>query len=390
MADQTCKNIRVPTSVRVTPLENESSGELCAVDKLRTTTTADNAIEGPAGHGQLIPGRHPGNLKTDLKLPDFAIIGAARCGTTTLYEHLQRHPDVFMCTPKEPGFFALDQEYAKGFDYYASLFQDAAVGQIRGEASTYYTSFPCTEVAARRLHDANPDAKLIYILRHPVDRLYSHYIQETKACLWLNAEARDIGEIPRDADGCYLMPQEHQRPWRIAPDFEQSLEICPEFLLHTSHYIDTIRIYLQYFPREALLILLLEDLAQDPDGTMAQVFEFLGLPRIKSPDRIVANAADADAPGEYWRSRFKVWLGKRSGISQETINHIAWSLPKRFRRSIADTLLKVIIRDKEQPELASLPKKIDPALRARLLEQFRDSNEELAQFLGRDLSHWNC
>ncbi len=356
------------------------------VDKSRTTTAEDPAAPLVT---HLEPKVHRAQGPSSLKLPDFVIIGAARCGTTTLYEYLKRHPDIFMCTPKEPGFFALEQEYAKGFDYYASLFKGATRNQLRGEASTHYTSFPCPELAARRLRAANPEAKLIYVLRQPVDRLFSHYIQETKASLWLNPSATDIGEIPLDADGCYVVPQEHRRPWRIAPTFEKSLEICPDFLLRTSNYMETIRAYLQYFPRDALLVLLLEDLGSDPDATLTRIYDFLGVTRIETPDRIVANAIDADAPEGYWRARFKVWLANKIGIGSESIDRATGLLPAGIRRFVADALLKPVIRDRDQPELNSLPKKIDPELRANLLERFCQSNQELGLFLGRDLSHWN-
>ena len=71
-----------------------------------------------------------------MSLPDFFIIGAAKAGTTSLFALLERHPDIFMSTPKEPEFFARDDLYSKGLESYADLFEQALPGQILGEAST--------------------------------------------------------------------------------------------------------------------------------------------------------------------------------------------------------------------------------------------------------------
>src|SRR5690242_14831106 len=76
------------------------------------------------------------------RLPDFVVIGGMKCGSTTLFEYLCRHPDVFMCTPKEPGYFSREKVMARGEAWYRSLFADAKPTQLCGEASTCYTRWP--------------------------------------------------------------------------------------------------------------------------------------------------------------------------------------------------------------------------------------------------------
>ncbi len=91
--------------------------------------------------------------------PDFIIIGAMKCGTSTLYEQLAAQPGVFMCTPKEPNFFSDDRIYANGLDWYRGLFAPAPAGALCGEASTHYTKLPTHPATLERLVDARAPAK---------------------------------------------------------------------------------------------------------------------------------------------------------------------------------------------------------------------------------------
>lgn len=110
--------------------------------------------------------------------PHFIIIGAMKSATSTLYRQLEAHPGIFFCDPKEPNFFSNDEEYQKGLGWYDDLFSAAPPGALRGEASTHYTKLPTYPKTIDRLKSALPDLKLIYVMRHPVDRLVSHYIHE--------------------------------------------------------------------------------------------------------------------------------------------------------------------------------------------------------------------
>lgn len=109
------------------------------------------------------------------RLPDFVIIGAMKAATSTLHMQLSAQPGIFMSSPKEPNFFSDDAQWARGVDWYRSLFASAPAGALCGEASTHYTKWPTLPEALPRLSDTLPGARLIYMMRHPVDRLISHY-----------------------------------------------------------------------------------------------------------------------------------------------------------------------------------------------------------------------
>ncbi|MEL6359517.1 MAG: sulfotransferase [Pseudomonadota bacterium] len=111
--------------------------------------------------------------------PDFFLIGAMKCGTSTLHDQLAGQEGVFMSTPKEPNFFSDDDVFARGADWYKGLFADAEGGDIKGESSTHYTKLPTHPKTIRRLTaEVGTNAKFIYVMRHPIDRLVSHYIHE--------------------------------------------------------------------------------------------------------------------------------------------------------------------------------------------------------------------
>ena len=110
--------------------------------------------------------------------PDFVVIGAMKCMTSTLHEQLAAQAGIFMSTPKEPYYFSNDEVYARGEDWYRGLFSDAKPGDLCGESSTHYTKLPSYPHTVARMHVAFPHLKLIYVMRHPIERLVSQYVHE--------------------------------------------------------------------------------------------------------------------------------------------------------------------------------------------------------------------
>jgi len=111
-------------------------------------------------------------------LPDFIIIGAMKSATSTLRDQLVQQPGIFMSDPKEPNFFSDEDQYCKGIDWYSGLFSNVPPESLLGEASTHYTKLPTYPQTITRLQEHLPQARFIYIMRHPIDRLISHYIHE--------------------------------------------------------------------------------------------------------------------------------------------------------------------------------------------------------------------
>jgi hypothetical protein len=110
--------------------------------------------------------------------PDFLVIGAMKSATTTLHEQLARQPAFWMSHPKEPNFFSDDEIYARGWEWYGRLFHGASEGSLRGESSTHYTKLPTYPRTLERMSRDLPELRLIYVMRHPIDRLISHYVHE--------------------------------------------------------------------------------------------------------------------------------------------------------------------------------------------------------------------
>jgi hypothetical protein len=129
-------------------------------------------------------GEHPvtdeggSNARGIGRLPDFFVIGAMKSATTTLHVQLSRQLGLFMSDPKEPNYFSDDEQFARGLAWYSSLFQDADCDALCGESSTHYTKLPAFPRTVERLARTLPRPRLIYVMRHPIDRLISHYVHE--------------------------------------------------------------------------------------------------------------------------------------------------------------------------------------------------------------------
>lgn len=295
-----------------------------------------------------------------MRLPDFIIIGAAKAGTTTLYEYLLRHPQVYMSTPKEPEFFARDENYAKGIEWYADLFKEADAQKICGEASTIYTRYPVFPKSPERIAQVMADVKLIYIMRHPVDRAYSHYVQRIKT------------------------GQNTKTKLEVTQTFEQAIDAQKDLFIDSSNYIKQIEHYLQCFSRDCFLFLLMEDLLENPAETLSKVCNFIGVdPTVDmiGNELIAANMASTHKQW-FLRSRMTAPLKKIPGMAR-----IAALLPPESRDFAYEVLSKLPYR--QSVEKKYLPQPMLPETRTRLLEYFRESNQRLSELLNRDLSHWS-
>jgi hypothetical protein len=113
-----------------------------------------------------------------MKGPDFLIIGAMKCGTTTLAAQLAEQAGIFITSPKEPNFFSDDDIFANGLAWYEALFEGAAHGDIKGEASTHYTKLPTYPRTVERVRSVLKAPRLVYIIRNPLERAVSHFIHE--------------------------------------------------------------------------------------------------------------------------------------------------------------------------------------------------------------------
>src|SRR5688572_6261293 len=110
-------------------------------------------------------------------LPNLIIIGAQKCGTSALHHYIHLHPEICMSAQKELNFFIESGNWSKGLAWYESNFGGkAGKAKIYGEASPNYTDYPGTREVPERMHGIVPDVKLIYMVRHPIERIISQYI----------------------------------------------------------------------------------------------------------------------------------------------------------------------------------------------------------------------
>ncbi|MBU2994048.1 sulfotransferase domain-containing protein [Octadecabacter sp. 1_MG-2023] len=269
--------------------------------------------------------------------PDYIVIGAMKCGTSTLAAQLGGQKGVFMTTPKEPNYFSDDANYAKGADWYQSLFAPAQSGDLLGEASTHYTKRPdYPDTIARIQAQVGTDLRLVYMIRNPMHRLVSHYIHS-----WSEAET----SLPLDATLAQnsRLVDYGRYGWQIAP-------------------------FIEAFGRNSVLLTSLERLRQDQDAELARIALHIGH---KGPvawnDPLGAQNTSAK------RSR-------KLPMHSLIVDH---PVSTALRRMLVPKALRTYVREsrqvKKRPE-------IPDAARADLVRQFLEDRDVLAEFFPGDPS----
>ncbi len=206
---------------------------------------------------------HPGSIKR----PDFIIIGAQKCGTSSLFYKLNEHPGILLPKSKELHFF--DEHFSRGLDWYLSFFTQRRPAEsfIAGEASPYYFFHPLVPV---RIFQTFPGIKLVLLLRSPVDRAYSQY-----------QHMKREGRIPLTFEHCINLESEilGGRKEAFFKDENHSDLLYRRFsFLARSRYAEQLTAWYACFSREQILIIRSEDFFSDPGKIFQVVFHFLGLP----------------------------------------------------------------------------------------------------------------
>ncbi len=219
--------------------------------------------------------------------PRFLIIGCPRCGTTSLYTFLIQHPDGLSASKKEIHFF--DTNYDKGNNWYKKHFtitegSERKKDLITGEATPYYVFHPH---APYRVKKTLPDAKLIVMLRDPVERAFSHYKHHFK----LKVEPLRFEEAIRVESE------------RIAGEWDKMLQdknydsyaLQMFSYLARGVYVDQLKRWFGHFPREQILVLQSEDFFDNPEKIFLQILRFLGLPdhKLISYKKFNANGSES-------------------------------------------------------------------------------------------------
>lgn len=294
-----------------------------------------------------------------MQKPNVFIIGAAKCGTTSLATYLGQHRQIFMCDPKEPFFFNTDMSWrgVPSEQHYLSLFEEATESHIAiGEASTSYLY---SDIAVPNILAFCPDAKFIVMVRNPVDMAYALYSelvwngQEEFADFeeaWSAQDRRQCGEdIPRSCR---------------EPRWLQYWQACA---LGTQ-----LRRLVSNVPRTSVKIVVFEEFKSQTQGVYRDVLNFLGVP-------------------DDGRRFFEIYnASKRPRLRTITLGLRHLASLKEWSETVLGTktglgILKTIDR------LNTVPYDRPPMplhFRARLIEEFRDEIMEMSALLERDLSAW--
>ena len=183
-------------------------------------------------------------------LPYFIIIGAMKSGTSSLHKYLASHPDLVAARMKETDFFSTDSTYSKGKDWYEKLFK--GTGTHAFEASPNYTKRHLFPNVSKRMHSLVPKAKLIFILRDPIERSVSHYVHNYS----YGREMRTFSEAVRESDSNYIL---------------------------TSRYFFQLQAFLEYYPPEQLFLVQAERLRESTVEVVDEICNFLCIPNECAP-----------------------------------------------------------------------------------------------------------
>ena len=294
------------------------------------------------------------------KLPNFLIIGAGKSGTTSLFDILKQHPQVYGPKKKELRFFSYDKHYAKGPQFYEdSYFKKAGGYAIRTEASPAYLNW--SEKSAPRIKEVYGDRpiKLLAIFRDPVKRAYSQYWHRWR----LGSE-----------DGSYTFAEAVKfEEERIKANFE-TLYYKGDGLhgyVRCSHFMQRLQPFLDRFPRESFHFMLQQDLYVDFDARMAELCRFLGIDDTFKFSSLASNEA--------FVPRYS-FLGRNDrDLKNKLGKHF-------FRMFLSKNAKTMFVRDLIMKKFEFPP--MDEDVRKALYAEFAEETTQLAKLIGRDLSDW--
>jgi hypothetical protein len=320
--------------------------------------------------------RKPAQAASGRSVPDFFIVGHEKCGTTSLYEILRSHPQIFMPALKEPRFFSREPagvEPAKAsvrpqtLDAYLSLFDEASPGQRVGEASPQYIR---SENAARRIAEVQPDARIIAVLREPTSFLRTYHLQNVRSRI---ENERDLRKA------LALEPARHEGK-RIPRSAR-----APNRLFYSEHvrYVEQLRRFRAVFPANQMLVLIYEDFRRDNESTVRRVLRFLEvndtLPLAKVETKRARTAVR-------FRGLHRVALAvrqarrepERAGRLSRAVDALT---PSQLRSDAVENALRRVI--------FAVPPPPDEQFDLELRRRFKPEVQALSEFLSRDLvSFW--
>jgi hypothetical protein len=310
------------------------------------------------------------------RVPDFFIVGHAKCGTTALYEMLRGHPEIYMPDVKEPMFFARNPQPAASqastrsfeqtgrrretLEQYLSLFAPAKAEQRVGEASTFYLWSP---LAPGRIAAMQPQAKIIAILREPASFLHSLHLQAVE----------NHAESEKDLRRALALEDERRQGRSIPPGAH-----WPQALIYTDRvrYVEQLRRYHEAFPPEQVLVLIYDDFKSENEATLRRVLRFLEVDDSASLQVLRANPTVAvrSVSLDTALRTLRAGRGPLAGALKATVRGLT---TPRLRRDVLYPLRRRLLYGEPPPP--------DAELMLELRRRFKGEVVALSEYLERDL-----
>jgi sulfotransferase family protein len=291
-----------------------------------------------------------------MTMPNFLIIGAMKSGTTALYYYLEQHPQIYMSPVKEPNFFCFggeessDSKSITRLEAYQDLFKDVSDEKAFGEASHCYLYEP---EATTQIQRHVPDAKLIAILRNPVDRAYSHFLHMVRNG---TEPLKDFAQaIRREENATFQKRSLHDYIGR-------------------GRYYEQLHRYFDAFGRKQVKVYLYEDLSNAPIDTLQDTFRFLGVDDSFVPD--VSLRRNVSGYPRY--KTLDEFLRRPSSVKHA----LKVYLPSRLRWRLSKVFDDLKTRNQLDPPA------LQPEVRRQLVGVYREDILKVQELIRRDLSDW--
>ena len=320
---------------------------------------------------RLQPMSHSGTSADQAK-PNFFVVGAPKCGTTSLHEYLQRHPDAFMPFYKEPHYFGSDlqgsrfRQFRNQPERYLKLFRDVRGEKRIGESSPWYLA---SQRAAQEIHDYEPHAKIIIMLRNPVDMMYS---------MWSQFRYSGNEQIETFEEALSAEPERRQgKRIRRAAHCITGL-----FYQDMARFSDQVQRYFDCFGRENVKVVIFDDFKSDTATVYHSVLDFLEI------DTSFETTFDIVNPNKEvrleWLQRMIVSSGFSLMLLKDRLTYLATThslAPYSYRTRAVKGVIAVYSKYERRSPLTA-------ELRRTLSLQFQADIDTLSVMLDRDLSHW--
>jgi hypothetical protein len=295
-----------------------------------------------------------------MKLPNFLGIGVEKAGTTSIYNYLKQHPQVYMSPVKETNFLERDWEHVDDetkrrkkdridtFEKYSQLFNkvtdEIAIGEISPNYLFHYQS------SSERILRYVPQAKLIAILRDPADRAYSDYLMHVRDAIGQNV--RSLSE-------------------QIESRSQQS------FTIRKGFYYEPLKYFFDKFGADQIRVYLYDDLCQDAIALIQDMYQFIEVDNTFVPDVTIRNQV-AQVPKV---NTLNTLLKRQNPVRSVAASVLRLVLPLSARQTIRSALINLNSQDKNQMSFS-------PEDRSKLIELYREDILKLQDLLQRDLSSW--